>query len=243
MTKTRWSTALALLAGVAAVAGAVLAYSTPPEALQRTYARILHLHVPSAWLAFLAFGVTALGSIGWRITRRRGWDRLAAASAELGVLFTVLALVTGMIWGKPVWGVFFDWADARMASTAVMLLVYLGYLALRRATVDPETRAARASILGIIAVVQVPLVYFSVNLIRTLHPTQSIRLDGPTMHPSMLVALLVNLAAFTLIYVALLRARITAARLEAAIAEARPTPGAVVLAPRLGMDGHQGGTP
>jgi heme exporter protein C len=241
MTKARWFTALGLLAGITAVVGVMLAYAAPPEALQRTYARILHLHVPSAWLAFLAFGVTAIGSIGWRLTRARRWDRLAASSAELGVLFTILALVTGMIWGKPVWGVFFDWADARMASTAVMLLVYLGYLALRRATADPEIRAARSSIVGMIAVVQVPLVYFSVNLIRTLHPTQSIRLDGPTMHPSMVVALLVNLAAFTLIYAVLLRARMTVARLDAAAEAARPLPGGIVLAPRLGVDRSEGG--
>ncbi|MGH8927836.1 MAG: cytochrome c biogenesis protein, partial [Acidimicrobiia bacterium] len=221
-------------AAVAAAIGIVMAYSTPPEALQRSYARIVNIHVPSMWLAFLAFGVTALGSVAWRITRQRRWDRLAAASAEIGVLFTVVGLATGMIWGKPVWGVYFDWADARMASTAVLLLVYVGYLALRRATIDPEKRAARASILGIIAVIQVPLVYFSVNLVRTLHQTQSFRPDGATMHPTMVRALLANVAAFTLVYLALISARMLVARLEAAReVEQMASAGSAVVAPNL----------
>ena len=226
---------LMVVAGLAAVVGVALAYTTPPEALQRTYARIVNIHVPSMWLAFLAFAVTAAGSIGWRITRDRSWDRLAGGSAEIGVLFTIIGLVTGMIWGRPVWGVFFDWGDARMASTAVLLLVYLAYLALRRTTIDPEVRAARASILGIVAVIQVPLVYFSVNLFRTLHQTQSFRPDGSTMHPTMVRALLVNLAAFTLLYLALLSARMLVARLEDAPAarEMAAAAGGAVLPPNL----------
>jgi heme exporter protein C len=237
MTKVR---VLMALAAVAAIAGARLAYAAPPEALQRTYARILHIHVPSAWLAFLAFGVTALGSVMWRVTKKNQtlaawWDRLAASSAEIGVLFTATALLTGMIWGKPVWGVFFDWADARMASTAVMLLIYLGYLALRRATLDPQIRASRASILGIMAVVQVPLVYFSVNLLRTLHPIQTIRPDGASMHPSMVLALLINLGAFTLIYMALLGGRMVVLGLEdTAREQSLSAAGAVVLPPTIG---------
>lgn len=214
-----------------ALAGVVLALSTPPDAVQRTYARILHIHVPSAWLAFLAFGITAFGSIMWRLRHKMVWDRLAASSAEIGVLFTGLALLTGAIWGKPVWGVFFDWGDARMASTAVMFLVYLGYLALRRFSPDREAAANRASILGIVAVVQVPLVYFSVNLFRTLHQTQSIRPDGTTMDPSMVIALLVNLAAFTLIYISFLVARMIVARQEAELVAARPMAGAAVISP------------
>lgn len=229
---------LMAVAALAAVAGAYMAYATPPEALQRHYARILYIHAPSAWIAFLAFGVTAVGSIVWRFRRNHAtaaawWDRLAASSAELGVLFTGIALVTGMIWGKPVWGVFFDWADARMASTAVMFLVYLGYLALRRVTSDPEQRASRASILGIVAVVQVPLVYFSVNLIRTLHQTQTIRPDGAAMHPTMVQALLVNLGSFTFVYLALLAGRMLVGRLEDSKAQLLPMAGGVVVPPNV----------
>lgn len=231
MTKVR---VLMALAGLVAATGVWLAYSTPPDALQRSYARIINIHAPAMWIAFLAFGVTALGSIVWRITHNRRWDHLAGASAEIGVLFTAVGLVTGMIWGKPVWGVYFDWADPRMASTAVLLLVYVGYLALRRATIDPEKRAARASILGIIAVIQVPLVYFSVNLLRSLHQTQSVRPGGSTMHPTMLRAMLFNLGAFTLVYVALMSARMVVARLEdAREAQQVSAAGSAVLPPNL----------
>lgn len=231
MTKVR---VLMALAGLASAIGVVLAYSMPPDALQRTYARIINIHVPAMWVAFLAFGVTALGSILWRFTRNRRWDHLAGASAEVGVLFTVVGLITGMIWGKPVWGVYFDWADPRMASTAVLLLVYVGYLALRRATIDPDQRAARASILGIIAVIQVPLVYFSVNLMRSLHPIQTYRPGGPTMHPSMVRAMLFNVAAFTLIYVALTAARMAISRLEDAHSSRQMSAaGSAVTPPKL----------
>lgn len=228
MTKVKVLSALAV---PVAAAGLFLALTSPPDALQRTYARIVHIHAPSAWLAFLAFGITALGSILWRFNRRTVWDRVAAASAEIGVVFTGLALITGAIWGRPVWGVFFDWRDPRMASTAVMFLVYLGYLALRRFAPSPEIGASRSSILGIVAVLQVPLVYFSVNLFRTLHPTQSIRPDGATMPGAMVVALLVNLAAFTLIYLALLAARYELLKAEAARAVPEPVAGSVVIAP------------
>lgn len=237
MTKVR---VLMALAAVVAGYGLFLAIAAPPEAVQRTYARILHIHAPSAWLAFLAFFVTAFGSIIWRIRRKMFWDRLAVSSAEIGVLFTAVALATGMIWGKPVWGVYFDWADARMASTAIMFLVYLGYLALRRANADPVVRADRASILGIVAVVQVPLVYFSVNLVRTLHQTQTIRPDASPIHPAMLTALLVNLAAFTLIYIALLTGRMVVGRLEEAALSTAPVAGGAVVPPPVGRSPLEG---
>lgn len=220
--------------GAAAVAvGLFFALRAPVDAFQGVYSRIMHIHVPSAWLAFLAFGVTALGSIMWRIRRSRRWDRLAAASAELGVLFTGIALFTGSLWGGGVWGTYWDWADARMASTALMFFVYLGYLALRRVSPDPETAAARSSLLGIIAVVQVPLVYFSVNLFRGLHQGQSIRPDGVTMPTEMLVAMLVNLAAFTVLYLALLGVRTAVMRMEEEMAATEPLAGAAIVPPRL----------
>jgi heme exporter protein C len=237
---TRFKIGHKLLFGLTAVAVAVglyLALTAPPEAVQRTYARILYIHVPTAWLAFLAFGVTAIGSIGWRLSHHFRWDRLAASSAEIGVLFTGLALLTGAIWGRPVWGVFFDWADPRMASTAVMFLVYCGYLALRRLNDDPVAAANRASILGIVAVIQVPLVYFSVNLFRSLHQTQSIRPDGSTMAAPMLRALLANLVAFNLIYVSLLVARLILAKSESEVGAVNPAAGQAVIAPRLADGG------
>lgn len=233
MTQTR-RLQIWLAAGAVAIAvGLVFALRAPVDAFQGEFARIMHIHVPSAWLAFLAFGVTALGSVMWRWRRTRRWDRLAAASAELGVVFTGIALLTGSLWGGAVWGTYWDWADARMATTALMFFVYVGYLALRRASPDPETAASRSSLLGIIAVIQVPLVYFSVNLFRGLHQGQSIRPDGVTMPTGMLVAMLVNLAAFTILYVVLLVVRTAVMRDEEAVAATAPVAGSAVVAPRL----------
>ena len=150
------------------------------------------------------------------------------------MLFTAIALATGMIWGKPVWGTYWDWGDARLATTAMMFFVYLGYLALRRTTTDPRLRARRSSVLGAIAVVQVPLVYFSVKLWRTLHQGLTIRPDGIQMDGAMVSALLVNLAAFTLLYAALLSYRTALARIEEAAAAERVPARSPVTVPRLG---------
>src|SRR5690606_8700526 len=168
----------------------------------------------------------------WRYRRRRPWGRRAAASAELGWVFTGLSLATGPLWGGAVWGTYWDWADPRMATTALMFFVYLGYLALRRTTDDPEAAASRSSLLGIIAVVQVPLVYFSVNLFRSLHQTQSVRPGGATMPTEMLVAMLVNLAALTVLYAALLATRMWVMKREEEV-ELAPAAGAGVAPPRL----------
>lgn len=202
------------LAGAAVGVGLWFALTAPPDALQGVYSRLINIHVPSLWLAFLAFAVTAFGSIMWLARKEARWDRLAASSVEVGVLFTAIGLFTGMVWGKAVWGTAWDWSDPRLATTAMMFFVYIGYIALRSAVDDPVVRARRSAILGAIAVIQVPLVYFSVNLFRTLHQTQSIRPDGSTMPDEMLLAMLVNVAAFTILYVALLSARIHLARLE-----------------------------
>lgn len=220
-------TALALIAGL------VAAFTSPPDVLQGGFVRILYIHVPSAWLAFLAFGVTAAGSIGWLFTKRRGWDRLAEASAETGVLFTAVALATGMIWGKPVWGTYWDWGDARLATTALMFFVYLGYLALRRTTTDPTNAARRSAVLGAVAVVQVPLVYFSVKLWRTLHQGLTIRPDGVQMDGEMVVALLVNVGAFTLLYLTLLSFRTELSRLEESVASRETAVRNPVAVPQL----------
>ncbi|HEY5650759.1 MAG TPA: cytochrome c biogenesis protein CcsA [Acidimicrobiia bacterium] len=202
------------LSAIATVAALYLAWGSSPDVFQGDFVRIMYVHVPSSWLAFLAFGVTALGSALWLWRKTIVWDRIAEASAEIGVVFTGLAILTGAIWGEPVWGTYWDWGDARMASTALMMFVYLGYLALRRATPDPIARARRSSILGLIAVVQVPLVYFSVTFWRTLHQGQTVRPDGIQMDGSMVAALLGGLAAFTLLYLSLMVERVRLARLE-----------------------------
>ncbi len=225
---------LGLSTVVAVGAGLFLAATSSPDAFQGDYVRIMYVHVPGAWLAFLAFGVTALGSLGWLLTKRSGWDRLAEASAEIGVLFTAVALFTGSLWGQPVWGTYWDWGDARMASTALMFFVYLGYLALRRATPDPVARARRSAVLGLVAVVQVPIVYFSVTFWRSLHQGFTVRPDDVTLEGSMVAALLVNLAAFTLLYVFLMSERIRiAAAQRTAESSAIEAAGSAVTSPNL----------
>lgn len=230
MTRSR---ILLTAAALALAVGLWMAMNAPPDALQGELSRIINVHVPSLWLAFLAFAVTAFGSIMWLWRKRPRWDRLAMASAEVGVLFTAIGLATGMVWGQRVWGTAWDWGDPRLTTTAVMFFVYLGYLALRGAIDDPVTRARRSAILGAVAVVQIPLVYFSVYLFRTLHQTPSIRPGGATMPTEMLLAMLVNVAAFTILYIALVAARIDVALAEESAAEAEAMAGTVVEPPRL----------
>jgi len=229
-------TRVKMLMGLAALAGAVglwFALTAPRDALQGEYSRLLGIHPPAMWVAFIAFGVTALGSIMWLVRKAERWDRLAAASVEVGVIFTAIGLFTGMVWGQAVWGTPWDWQDPRLMSTAVMFFVYLGYIALRNAIDDPTIRARRSAILGTIAVVQVPLVYFSVNLFRTLHQTQSIRPDGSTMPDGMLIAMLVNMGALMVVYLALMVARLDLAKAEAAATPESAIAGEAVRPPRL----------
>ncbi len=187
----------------------------PAERVQADVYRILFVHVPSAWLAFFAFGVVALGSVMYLIRGRARWDRLALASAEIGVLFTTLCLVTGSIWGRSVWGVWWQW-DPRLTTTLIMWFIYVSYLALRSYIDDPDIRQRMASVVGIVGVVSVPIVWFSVEWWRSLHPTPSITNPGGGMPPEMLTALLVSVAAFTVFYVVLVRQRM---QLELAVAE------------------------
>jgi heme exporter protein C len=232
---------LNVLAVIAIGLGFWSAVGAPSERVQGEFARIMFVHVPSAWLAFLAFAGTLIGGIIWLIRRSAAWDRIAAASAEVGVFFTGLALLTGMIWGYPVWGTFWDWGDARMMSTAVMFFVYVGYMALRRSITDPETRARRSAILGIVAFVQVPLVYFSVSLFRTLHQGATFTgpdspVDGDFIRP-----LLTNLAAFTLVYLAFTASRARLAAIEDALDQEEALAdvalaGAAVTEPRVEAD-------
>lgn len=223
-----------IIATVAVVSGLVAALLSPPDLRMGNLVKIMYPHVASAWLAFVAFIVTGVGSAGWLISRRMHFDHTAVASAEIGVMFTAIAVLTGMIWGQPIWGTPWHWGDARLTSTAVMFFVYVGYLALRRATTDPYIRARRSSVLGIIAVVQVPIVYFSVTLWRTLHQGFTVRPDGINLSGSMVFTLFFNVAAFSLLYIALSSARTRLAAREAEVyQEEGQTAGSVVTAPSL----------
>ncbi len=226
-----------VLGGLSAASLAVLVvlglFVSPPDYLQGDAVRLMYLHVPAAWISYLAFGVTALASALylWPRTRSLVWDTLAGASAELGVLFTGLTLLLGSMWGRPVWNVWWAW-DARVVSTAVLFFLYLGYLALRRVPADPPARAKRSAIAALVAFVDVPIVHFSVEWWRTLHQRATVFNPelNPTIEGSMGWALLSGVVAFTLVFLYLLERRYRLAVMEdrleerlldAAIAERR----------------------
>lgn len=195
-------------------AGLVAALTAPPDRLQGDLQRLMYVHVPAAWLAYLSFVLTLVGSVGWLWKRQRKFDRLALAAAETGVFFTGLAIVLGAVWGKPVWGVWWTW-DPRLITTALLFFVYLGYLGLRRATIDRDDRARRAAVYGVVAFIQVPIVHFSVLWWRTLHqPPTVLRPGDPTIAHSMLAALLITLVGFTLVGALMLRSRVRLAVIE-----------------------------
>ncbi len=210
----------AALVGVAATAWLGLVV-TPPAEFFGNLVRLLYVHPSMAWVAFLAFGVTTLASALylWRRTRRPAWDLLAAASAEVGVVFTGLTLVTGSIWGRPTWGVWWTW-DALLTATAVLFLLYLGYLALRRVPMSEERRGVRSAVWALIAFVDVPIINQSVYWWRTLHQRPSLSI-GPTnaveVHGIMAVALAVSFVSFTLTWVWMVWVRFDLARRQRAL--------------------------
>ena len=181
-----------------------------PDRLQGDVQRLMYVHVPAAWLAFLAFFIVFLMSVLYLIQRDLKWDRVAHASAEIGVVFTVLTLALGSMWGKPTWGVWWTW-DPRLTTTAIMLAIYVGYLAIRSFADDPDKRARWAAIVGIIGFANVPIVYLSVIWWRTLHQPPS---SPRSVSPEILWTLLFNVLAFTLVYVYLMMRRIRLAKVE-----------------------------
>ncbi len=202
--------ALALLAAVYARA----IWFTPIEATQGAAQKIYYVHVPSAWVAFLAFGIVGVCSFIFLITRDLRLDRFAAASAEVGTVFTTGVLLTGPIWGKPIWGTWWTW-DARLTSTLFLWFIYFGYLVLRTAVREPGQRARFSAVLGILGALLVPFIHVSVYLFRTLHPQPVVlKPDGPTLPGSMLATLLISVAVFTVLYASLLWQRYAQATLE-----------------------------
>jgi heme exporter protein C len=207
---------IAVLAALAVTAVFAL-WVSPPDVMQDDAVRLLYLHVPTAWIAYLAFFVTAVASVLWLVprTRRPVWDLLAGSSAEVGVIFTGLTLVLGALWGRPVWGVWWEW-DARLTTTAILFFLYLGYLALRRTGATADERGKRCAIAALIAFADVPIVHFSVNWWQTLHQTGTV--FNPEMsaeiHGSMAFTLVFAVGAFTLLYAYLVRLRLGIAELE-----------------------------
>ncbi|CCG03956.1 cytochrome c biogenesis protein CcsA [Blastococcus saxobsidens] len=220
---------------VAAVAVILALVVAPTDTVQGEPQRLMYVHVPAAWLAYLSFAAVLGASVAYLLTRDLRWDRRAQAAAELGVGMTALAIALGSIWGRPVWGVWWVW-DPRLVTTAVLLLVYLGYLGVRGLGDDRAAGARRAAAVGIVGFVNVPVVHFSVVWWRTLHqPATVLSPDPAPMDPWMAAALGAAVAAFTLAGVLVVRRRLRV--LASADAPAAPGPagappqGAAALGP------------
>jgi heme exporter protein C len=209
----RWLRPLGWVALLAFLGAQVVGFMiSAPDRAMGNLQKIMYVHVPSAWVAMLGFFIVFVLSILYLVRRRDQDDRLAAATAEVSVLFTGLTLALGSIWGRPTWGIWWTW-DPRLTSTAVMLLIYVGYLALRSFTEDEERRARWSAAVGILGFLNVPIVYFSVKWWRTLHQVQSIDASG-AMNSSYALALLLNSIAFMLLFAWLVTLRAHVARLE-----------------------------
>ena len=200
-----WLFALAVIAIAFALARVI--YYTPFEAIQGPAQKIFYLHLPAALAAFLAFGIVALSSIGYLWLGDPRLDRAAESSAEVGVVFTTVVLVTGPLWARPVWGTWWTW-DARLTLTLFLWFIYVGYLVLRGAIEDPSLRARYSAVLGILGSLLIPFIHLSVYLFRTLHPRPIvIKPSAPSLPPEMLTTLIISFVAFMLFYLALVRQR------------------------------------
>lgn len=183
----------------------------PPDAYQGDSQRIMYLHIPSILIAYLSFFLVFVGSCLYLWKREKRDDNLAHAAAELGVLFTALTIIEGSIWGRPTWGVWWTW-DARLTLTAILLLIFIGYLMLRALVEDESRAASAAAILGIIGFLDIPLIHMSVYWWRTLHQPPSIlrpdKVPWENIHPELLTALAINFVAFVLLYFYMLSLRL-----------------------------------
>lgn len=195
----RWITAVALvlLAGIYVRA---LAF-TPTELMQGPAQKIFYLHVPAAWSAMLSMGLVGVASILFLFLKDERYDRFAAASAEVGTVFSLVMLTTGPLWAKPIWGTWWTW-DARLTLTLMMFFLFIGYQLLRSAVSEPGLRARYSAVVGICGLVLLPFIHLSVYLFRTLHPRPIVlKPSEPSLPPVMLVTLLLSFGVFTLLYV------------------------------------------
>jgi heme exporter protein C len=206
-----WLVVLSAMAFLAVVSAQAYGFLTSPAAeLYQHSQKIMYVHVPAAWNAFLAFFVVFWASLAYLWKRREGADLLAASAAEVGAVFTGLTLMLGSIWGKWAWGVWWTW-DARLTSTAVLFIIFVGYLALRSFTEDPERRATWSAGVGIFGALNVPIVYMSVRWWRTLHQVQS---SPQTMSSEYVMGLRLNGIAFLLVLIVFIGWRYRAARMQ-----------------------------
>jgi heme exporter protein C len=204
--KISWLPSIAGLAVVGAVIRA--AYFTPLEARQGAAQKIFYIHVPAAWVAFLAFGLVALASAIYLWLRDQRLDQFAESSAEVGVVFTTVFLITGPLWAKPIWGTYWAWWDVRLVSTLFLWFIYVSYIVLRGAVESPDMRARYSAVLGILGALLIPFIHLSVYLFATMHPRPIVgKPSAPSLPNEMLLTLFISLIAFTLLYLAFVRTR------------------------------------
>lgn len=203
----RWSPlALSTTALLPLSLAAIFLYA-PTERTQGDVQRVFYLHLPLAWIAYLAFFMVFVASVLYLWKAAARWDALARSAAELGVVFTTLVLVTGSLWARPIWGTWWSW-DARLTTTLVLWFIYVGYLMLRSYVADERRGARYAAVLGIVGFIDVPIIHQSVTWWRTLHPGPIVAAPGgPNMPPSMVATLLLSLVAMTLLFAWLLQRR------------------------------------
>lgn len=193
----------------------------PVEKVQGVVQKIFYIHVPSAWVSYLAFFVVFISSIMFLIKSTPFWDSLAYCSAEIGVIFNTMVLITGPFWGKPIWGTWWSW-DPRLTTTLILWLIYLTYLTLRAYGGPGSSRYA--AVLGVVGFLDVPLIHVSVKWWRSLHPAPVvINPQGPQLERSMLITLLIMLIAFTVLYLIILSIRFAISELEGKIYELKIT--------------------
>ncbi|RJG45646.1 MULTISPECIES: heme ABC transporter permease [unclassified Mesorhizobium] len=205
--------------------GLYLGFAAPEDYQQGTTVRIMYIHVPFAWIAMMCYSLMALAALGTLVWRHPLADVSLKAAAPIGAAFTALALITGSIWGKPMWGTWWVW-DARLTSVFILFLMYLGIIALTRALDDPARSARAAAIITLVGFINIPIIKFSVDWWNTLHqPASVFRLGGPTIHPSLLWPLMIMALGFTVLFFTLhlmamrteiMRRRVTAMRYIAA---------------------------
>lgn len=202
---------LAVISAVILAVGLYMSFSAPEDFQQGITVRIMYIHVPFAWLSMMCYSLMAMSALGTLVWRHPLADVALKSAAPIGAVFTALALITGSIWGKPMWGTWWVW-DARLTSVFVLFLMYLGIIALTRALDDVSRAAWAAAIITLVGFVNVPIIKFSVDWWNTLHqPASVFRLDGPTIDPSLLRPLLVMAIGFTMLFFTL---HLTAMRTE-----------------------------
>jgi heme exporter protein C len=208
----RWVAIIGIVGFLAIIAAQVHGFTmSPPDRDMGNLQKIMYVHVPAAWMSFICFFVVLVGSVRYLWKRSERSDLLAASAAETGAVLTALTLLLGSIWGRPTWGVWWTW-DARLTSTAVLLVIFVGYLALRSFTDDPERRALWSAAVGIFGALNVPIVYMSVKWWRTLHQLPS---SPNTLDPAYTLALRLNAIAALLLVIYVIATRFHVAQLEA----------------------------